>query len=109
MKTKLQLAENIHDPDYFWGRVQGHPDTLLTCEDFQTELSASKFFEGSDTCCSTCHTYTPYDMSLIETPRGWAWVCDHVKWMLVPGSYHDPIDPNTPEGRLLRAIFGEDV
>jgi hypothetical protein len=78
-------AEN-HDERYLYGRFKGFSRgnkyigfpmdmQLLTCEDFP---------EASG-CCDTCHTfYIVYAMHLVETPRGWAWLCCGVHRKLFP-------------------------
>jgi hypothetical protein len=81
------------------------PDTdIKTCEDFR-HLNV--------TCCNTCHTFYPhYEMSLIDLPGGAkAWVCDPVKWAIYPDQYQELQEwkQNSPEGKLLRRIFGEDA
>jgi hypothetical protein len=81
------------------------PDTdIKTCEEFR-HLNV--------TCCDTCHTFYPhYEMSLIDLPDGAkAWVCDPVKWAIGPEQYQELQEwkQNSPEGNLLRQIFGEDV
>ena len=51
-------------------------------------------------------------MSLIGLPDGSkAWVCDSVEWAIYPERYEalKRWGQNSPEGKLLRAIFGEDV
>jgi hypothetical protein len=48
---------------------------LLTCEDFPEATG----------CCDTCHTfYVVYAMNLVETPRGWAWLCCGARSKLFP-------------------------
>ena len=63
-------------------------------------------------CCRTCHEFYPhYDMSLIDLPDGGkAWVCDSIKWALYPEKYRELQERsrNSPEGKLLRQIFGHD-
>lgn len=81
------------------------PDTdIKTCEDFR-HLNVA--------CCDTCHTFYPhYEMSLIDLPDGAkAWVCDPVRWAIYPEQYQELQEwkQNSPEGKLLRQIFGEDV
>jgi hypothetical protein len=80
------------------------PDAeIKTCDDFK-QLNA--------TCCETCHTfYAHYEMDLIDLPDGAkAWVCAPVKWAIYPERYQQLQDwsRNSPEGKLLRRIFGED-
>jgi hypothetical protein len=51
------------------------------------------------------------EMSLIDLPDGSkAWVCDAIKWALYPERYAELQEwlRNSPEGRLLREIFGDD-
>jgi hypothetical protein len=79
------------------------PDTdIKTCEDFR-HLNV--------VCCDTCHTFYPhYEMSLIDLPDGTkAWVCDPVKWAIYPEQYQKLQEwkQNSPEGNLLRRIFGK--
>ena|ERR1700722_15904362 len=112
MKTVEQiitdtLAADNHDERYLYGRFHGFYSNgkhvnlrlleagLLTCEDFPDAAR----------CCDTCHTfYTVYEMELLETNRGWAWICCAVKRRLFP---RDPNAPVTEEEKLLRKIFGE--
>lgn len=111
MKTVQQIiddtlkAEN-HDERYLHGRFHGfyrgnkfvgfHRDSeLLTCEDFPEAAG----------CCTSCHSfYIVYEMDLVETPKGWAWICCGVKHKLFPC---DPSEPMSKEEKLLRSIFGE--
>jgi hypothetical protein len=81
------------------------PDTdIKTCEDFR-HLNV--------VCCDTCHTFYPhYEMKVIQLPDGSpAWVCDTVEWAIYPERYRELQEwsRNSPEGKLLREIFGEDV
>ena len=81
------------------------PETdIKTCEDFR-HLNV--------TCCDTCHTFYPhYEMNLIDLADGAkAWVCDPVKWAIYPDQYQKLQEwaQNSPEGKLLRQIFGEDA
>jgi hypothetical protein len=50
-------------------------------------------------------------MSLIDSPDGSpAWVCDPVEWAIYP-ERHEALQQwakTSPEGKLLKAIFGED-
>jgi hypothetical protein len=51
-------------------------------------------------------------MSLIDLPGGAkAWVCDAVRWAIYPEQYQELQEwaQNSPEGKLLRHIFGEDA
>jgi hypothetical protein len=77
---------------------------IKTCEDFK-HLNVE--------CCDTCHNFYPhYEMRLIELPDGSpAWVCDTVRWAIYPEEYRklQERSRNTPEGKLLRKIFGVDV
>jgi hypothetical protein len=72
---------------------------IKTCEDFR-HLNVE--------CCDTCHNFYPhYEMRVIELPDGSpAWLCDAVEWAIYPERYPSP---NSPEGKLLREILGEDV
>ena len=79
------------------------PETdIKTCDDFQ-HLNV--------TCCDTCHTFYPhYEMSLIALPDcAQAWVCDPVRWAIYPEQYQELQEwqQNSPEGNVLRRIFGE--
>jgi hypothetical protein len=81
------------------------PETdIKTCEDFR-HLDVP--------CCDTCHTFYPhYEMSLIDLRDGAkAWVCDPVKWAIYPEQYQELQEwqQNSPEGNVLRQIFGEDA
>ena len=81
------------------------PDTdIKTCEDFR-HLNVL--------CCDTCHNFYPhYEMKLIGLPDGSpAWVCDSVEWAIYPERHRELQEwgGNSPEGTLLRKIFGEDV
>jgi hypothetical protein len=81
------------------------PETdIKTCEDFR-HLNV--------TCCETCHTfYQQHEMNLIDLPDGAkAWVCDHVMWAIYPERYQELQEwkRNSPQGKLLRQIFGEDA
>lgn len=77
---------------------------IKTCDNFQ-HLNV--------TCCDTCHTFYPhYEMSLIDLPDGGeAWVCDPVKWTIYPEQYQEVQEwqQNSPEGNVLRRIFGKDT
>jgi inorganic pyrophosphatase len=77
---------------------------IKTCEDFP-HLNVK--------CCDTCHnSYPHYEMKLIQLPDGCpARVCDTVRWAIHPEEYRKPQEwsRNTPEGKLLSKIFGEDV
>jgi|ERR1700722_11348110 len=77
---------------------------IKTCEDFK-HLGVE--------CCETCHGhYAHYEMSVIDLPSGGkAWVCDTVKWAIYPEKYRELQERSrkSPEGKLLREIFGEDV
>jgi hypothetical protein len=42
---------------------------------------------------------------LVETPRGWAWLCCGVRSKLFPRDYSK--EPLTASENLLRRIFGE--
>lgn len=63
-------------------------------------------------CCDTCHNFYPhYEMSVIDLPDGGkAWVCDTVKWAIYPEKNRELQERSrtSPEGKLLRAVFGED-
>jgi len=76
---------------------------IKTCEDFR-HLNAE--------CDETCHKeYPHYDMSLIDLPDGSkAWVCNPIRWAIYPEQYRELQEwsRNSPEGKLLRQIFGED-
>jgi hypothetical protein len=101
MKTAQQIidetlkAEN-HDERYLYGRFHRvHMDKqILECSDFS---------EHAGHCCDTCHTfYIVYEMNLIETPKGLAWICCGM---------HRQLFPPTPEeeaafNAMLRACFG---
>ena len=114
MKTIQQIindtlrADSNHDERYLQGRFHGfyregrffglHCDQLLTCEDFPEAAG----------CCDSCHTfYAVYEMDLVETLRGWAWLCCGVRSKLFPRDYNK--EPLSPEEKLLRAIFGEEL
>ena len=77
---------------------------IKTCEDFR-HLNVE--------CCDTCHNFYPhYEMKVIELPDGSpAWVCDTVRWAIYPEEYRklQEWSRNSPEGNLLRKIFGEDA
>lgn len=77
---------------------------IKTCEDFR-HLNVE--------CCETCHNfYAHYEMKVIQLPDGSpAWVCDSVEWAIYPERYQALKDwsKNSPEGKLLREIFGEDA
>jgi hypothetical protein len=77
---------------------------IRTCEDFG-HLNVQ--------CCDTCHNFYPhYEMKVIALPDGSpAWVCDAVEWAIYPERYQELQEwsRNSPEGNLLRKIFGEDV
>lgn len=77
---------------------------IKVCEDFK-HLNVQ--------CCETCHEFYPhYDMSLIDLPDGGkAWVCDTVKRALYPEKYQalQEWSRNSPESKLLREIFGNNV
>jgi hypothetical protein len=77
---------------------------IKTCEDFR---------HFNVECCNTCHNFYPhYEMSVIDLPDGGkAWVCDTVKWAIYPEKYRELQERsrNSPEGKLLREIFGECV
>ena len=65
-------------------------------------------------CCDTCHKFYPhYEMSVIDPlpDGGKAWVCDTVKWAIYPEKYRELQERSrkSPEGKLLREIFGENV
>jgi hypothetical protein len=102
MKTVEQiikdtLAADNHDERYLHGRFHGlrRDMQILTCEDFPEAAG----------CCDTCHTfYAVYEMELVKTDRGWAWICCGVKLKLFPP---DPNAPVTEEEKLLREIFGQ--
>jgi hypothetical protein len=69
---------------------------LLTCEDFPEATG----------CCDSCHRfYVVYKMNLVETPRGWAWLCCGVRNKVFPRDYSK--EPLTERENLLRKIFGE--
>ena len=92
MKTVQQIiddtlkADDNHDERYLYGRFKGFfrgnkfigfpmDMELLTCEDFPEAAG----------CCDTCHTfYVVYAMNLVETPRGWAWLCCSVRSKVFP-------------------------
>jgi hypothetical protein len=44
-------------------------------------------------------------MDLVETPRGWAWLCCGVRRKLFPRDYSE--EPMTEAEKMLREIFGE--
>jgi hypothetical protein len=68
---------------------------LLTCEDFPEAAG----------CCDTCHTsYVVYEMDLVETPRGWAWLCCGVRRKLFPRDFSK--EPLTESEKMLEKIFG---
>jgi hypothetical protein len=51
-------------------------------------------------------------MRVIELPDGSpAWVCDAVEWAIYPEEYRklQEWSRNSPEGKLLRKIFGVDA
>jgi hypothetical protein len=77
---------------------------IKTCEDFR---------HLNILCCDTCHNFYPhYEMKLIVLPDGSpAWVCDAVEWAIYPQRLRalEEWGKSTPEGRLLRKIFGEDA
>jgi len=62
-------------------------------------------------CCETCHgTYAHYEMKLIDLPDGGkAWVCHPIEYAIYPERYQAQLERErtTPEGKLLREIFGE--
>jgi hypothetical protein len=114
MKTVQQIIDDTlkienHDERYLYGRFKGFyrgnkyigfpmEMQLLTCEDFP---------EASG-CCDTCHKfYVVYEMDLVETPRGWAWLCCGVRRKLFPRD--DSKEPPTESENLLRRIFGEEL
>jgi hypothetical protein len=108
MKTVEQiikdtLAADNHDERYLYGRFHGFHqngkyvkhETLLTCEDFPEAAG----------CCTTCHEfYIVYEMDLVETPKGWAWICCGVRSKLFPRDLK--AEPLSKEEKLLRSIFG---
>ena|ERR1700758_3764172 len=77
---------------------------IRTCEDFK-QLQVE--------CCQTCHDLYPhYDMSLTNLADGGkAWVCDNVKWAIYPEEHRklQEWSGNSPEGKVLKQIFPEDV
>jgi hypothetical protein len=64
-------------------------------------------------CCDTCHHFHPhYEMQVIQLPDGSpAWVCNAVEWAIYPERHQALKDwsKNSPEGKLRREIFGDDV
>ena len=108
-KTLKEISPRIEESEELYSVMaelqERLPETdIKTCEDFR-HLNV--------TCCDTCHTFYPhYEMSLIDLPDGAkAWVCDPVKWAIYPEQYQELQEwkQNSPEGKLLRQIFGEDV
>jgi hypothetical protein len=94
---KDTLAVENHDERYLHGRFHDlrRDREILTCEDFPERK----------TCCDTCHTFCiVYEMHLVETYKGLAWICCAVKRELFP---RDPNEPVSREEKLLRKIFGE--
>jgi hypothetical protein len=77
---------------------------IKTCKDFK-HLNV--------VCCDTCHNFYPhYEMKVIKLPdRSPAWVCDTVRWAIYPEEYQklQEWSRNSPEGELLRKIFGVDA
>jgi hypothetical protein len=75
---------------------------IKTCEDFR-HLNVE--------CCDTCHNFYPhYEMKVIKLPDGSpAWVCDAMEWAIYPERLRELREwsRNSPEGKLLREIFGE--
>jgi hypothetical protein len=107
-KTLKEISPRIEEREELHSAMaelrESLPETdIKTCEDFR-HLNV--------TCCDTCHTFYPhYEMSLIDLPDGAkAWVCDPVKWAIYPEQYQELQEwkQNSPEGKLLRHIFGED-
>jgi hypothetical protein len=107
-KTLKEISPSIEESEELYSVMAELQDRLpetdiKTCEDFR-HLNV--------TCCNTCHTFYPhYEMSLIDLPGGAkAWVCDPVKWAIYPEQYQELQEwkQNSPEGKLLRQIFGED-
>jgi hypothetical protein len=83
---KDTLAAENHDERYLHGRFHDvrRDKEILTCEDIPERK----------TCCDTCHTfYIVYEMHLVETYKGLAWICCAVKRELFPR------DPNKPVSR----------
>jgi hypothetical protein len=108
-KTLREIVPRIEEREELYSVMaelqERLPETdIRTCEDFR-HLNV--------TCCDTCHTFYPhYEMSLIDLPDGAkAWVCDPVKWAIYPEQYQELQEwkRNSPEGKLLRQIFGEDA
>jgi len=108
-KTLKEISPRIEESEELYSVMaelqERLPETdIKTCEDFR-HLNV--------TCCDTCHAFYPhYEMSLIDLPDGAkAWVCDPVKWAIYPEQYQELQEwkQNSPEGKLLRQIFGEDV
>ncbi len=108
-KTLKEISPRIEESEELYSVMaelqERLPETdIKTCEDFR-HLNV--------TCCDTCHTFYPhYEMSLIDLPDGAkAWVCDPVRWAIYPEQYQELQEwkQNSPEGKLLRQIFGEDV
>jgi len=102
LKTESPFSDEPDDEEFIISVLQDVlPDgvDIKVCDDFK-HLNVE--------CCETCHEFYPhYDMSLIDLPGGSkAWVCDAVKWALYPEKYQ-AVD--SPEGRLLRRIFGENL
>ncbi|SRR6266571_2172736 len=103
---EIKPAPEPADSEIFVAELQRRlPDgtDIKTCEDFR-HLNVE--------CCETCHNFYPhYDMKVIELPNGSpAWVCDTVEWAIYPERYQalQEWSRNSPEGKLLREIFGED-
>ncbi len=102
MKTVQQIIDDTikaeaHDERYLYGRFHDLPreKQILECSDFP---------EHANHCCETCHTfYILYEMELIETPKGLAWICCGTRRQIFPPSP----EQESREEKLLRAIFGE--
>jgi hypothetical protein len=111
MKTVQQIIDDTlkienHDERYLYGRFKGFyrgnqyigfpmGKELLTCEDFPKAAG----------CCDDCHTfYIVYEMDLVETPRGWAWLCCGVRSKVFPRDYSK--EPMTESEKMLEKIFG---
>jgi hypothetical protein len=102
LQTELPFSEEQDEEEFIISVLQDVlPDgvDIKVCGDFK-HLNVE--------CCETCHEFYPhYDMSLIDLPGGSkAWVCDTVKWAIYPEKYQAV---GSPEGRLLRQIFGENL
>jgi hypothetical protein len=71
--------------------------------------TAAKVLHGAARCCESCHSI--YDLSLIDLPVGGRPGMRPGEAGDLSGEIENSSDErrNSPEGKLLREIFGEDV